>query len=493
MAYVRDYLIPAARAHGYTFTTLPASSSAFANGNVHVTPSWADEATLVVTKTLYVWPTFVMHDLFLFTVALTAAIGLLNIGLAFLRSREERRWRAQEVAPTRTIPVTVLLAAYNEEKLIERTIRTVLASSYPISEVVVVDDGSTDATSAVVTRLMAQDARIRLLRQPNAGKSAALNHGLTTTQGEVVITIDADTIVGAQTVSHLMRRYERDAEGRIGVVAGAVRVGNYRSNVLTRWQALEYVTQIGIDRAAQAVLNAIAIVPGACTAWRREAILEAGGFKDDNLAEDADLALTLHRLGWRVDQAGEAYAFTEAPDTMDDLLKQRVRWTYGIMQAMWKHRSLLFSRRHPGLGFFVYPMYILNQLIPLVFLPIIVVVTVLSLENGGWPKIVEFFAAFVVYQFLVSFLAISFLGEDRGLLRIVPIYRVIYEPLRAYLLYATVVSALKGIQMRWNRVHRTGSVDPHLGAAAQRHGTVAPVGLTPEAERPGAPAPGGPR
>jgi biofilm PGA synthesis N-glycosyltransferase PgaC len=296
-----------------------------------------------------------------------------------------------------------------------------------------------------------------------------------------VVTIDADTIITPTTVTNLLRRYERDAEGRIGAVAGVVRVGNFGTNLLTRWQALEYVTQIGVDRAAQASLDAIAIVPGACTAWRREALLEAGGFKTDNLAEDADLALTMHGLGWRVEQDDAAYAFTEAPETLDDLLKQRVRWTYGIMQAMWKHRRLLFSRRHPGLGFYVYPQYLVSQLIPFVFLPMTVVVTITSMENGGWLQILAFFGAFVVYQMIMSLLAVKLMDEDRDLLRIVPLYRVIYEPLRAYLLYATVFSALKGVQMRWNRVHRTGTVEESLDRARREPGSaMSELALSPE-------------
>ena len=142
------------------------------------------------------------------------------------------------------------------------------------------------------------------------------------------------------------RRFVHDTAGDLGAVAGVVRVGNRTANILTRWQALEYVSQIGVDRAAQSLIDGIAIVPGACAAWRHSALQSAGGFKTDTLAEDADLAMTLHENGWRVEQDDEAHAFTEAPETLDDLLKQRIRWMYGVMQTMWKHRGLLFSVRH---------------------------------------------------------------------------------------------------------------------------------------------------
>lgn len=459
VAYVRDYLIPAARENGFTFTAMHVDNVALAEANTPVAVGIADRTVLAITKALYVWPNTVMFGLFAFSVVLAVAAAVLNIVLAVRRRRSEARIRAaEESSVPRLVDVSVLLAAYNEEKVIERTLRAVLASHYPIREIMVVDDGSTDSTAERVRALAATDERIRLAQQPNRGKSAALNHGLRLVRGCMVVTIDADTLVTPQTIAEAARVFARDTEGRVGVVAGAIRVGNHRTNILTRWQALEYVTQVGIDRAAQAALQAIAIVPGACAAWRREAIIAAGGFKTDNLAEDAELALTMHELGWKVDQADAAVSYTEAPTSVDDLLKQRVRWTYGIMQAMWKHRGLLGDRRHPGLGFYVFPMYVLGQFVPFLFLPGTVVVTFLLLQSGAWLLVAGFFVGFVVYQLLLSSIAVRLQDADPRQLWIVPLYRLIYEPMRAYLLYATALCAVKGVRVRWNRVTRTGTV-----------------------------------
>lgn len=460
--YTLNRLIPAAAAHGYSFRTVQSGNTGAAAANVRVAPSWADKTTLIVTKALFQWPTSVMLVLFVTTLTLAFTFGAVNTVLALIRHRRRRRTTWGDPSQWPLIPVTVLLAAFNEEAVIERTIRSVLRSDYPILEVLVVDDGSTDRTAGIVRELAEQDSRVRLLTQTNAGKSAALNTGIARLRGEIVVTIDADTLVTPTTVTNLVRRFVHDTEGDLGAVAGVVRVGNRSTNLLTRWQALEYVAQIGIERAAQSLVNGIAIVPGACAAWRRTALLASGGFPAETLAEDADLAMTMHENDWRVEQDDEAYAFTEAPQTLDDLLKQRVRWTFGIMQATWKHRRLLFNTKHLGIGFYVLPNYVVSLLVPLLLLPLTVVMTVLAFQSGGAAVVALGFAVFVAFQFVQAAIAVTLMGESRKHLLMVPLYRVIFEPLRAYLLYATVVAAVKGTEVKWNRVTRNGTVDATL-------------------------------
>lgn len=485
VAYVKDRLIPAARANGYTFAGVQHLNAELADANVAVTPSLADRATLVATRALYLWPTALMRGLFFSTVSLAFALAMLNAVLAMIRHHRLRRRTWPDLSDRPPLAVTVLLAAYNEQTVIERTIRSVLRSDYPVHEVLVVDDGSSDDTAAIVSRLAREDPRVRLLRQANAGKSAALNNGIAHLRGEVVVTIDADTLVVPQTVTNLVRRFADDVDGSLGVVAGVVRVGNRKANILTRWQALEYVAQIGVDRAAQSMLNAIAIVPGACAAWRRSALQAAGGFRTDNLAEDADLAMTMHEFGFRVEQDDEAYAFTEAPESLDDLLKQRIRWTYGILQTMWKHRRLMFDRRHPGIGFYVLPNYLLSLLIPLGLFPLTLVMLVVAVQNDGAWLLAGSFGVFVFYQLVLSVIAIRLMDESWSHLLVVPLYRLIFEPLRAYLLYSTAFSALKGVRVSWNRVSRTGTVDLRLdGGVAPATVTVATADTLPVRRRP---------
>lgn len=353
----------------------------------------------------------------------------------------------------------MVLAAYNEAPVIARTLRTILASDYPIIEVLVVNDGSKDGTARVVQAVAADDPRVVLLNQANAGKAHALNHGLRQARGEYIMTLDADTMLTRSTITNLVRHFALDREGTLGAVAGVVRVGNRRQNLLTRWQALEYLTQIGVERAAQDALGAISIIPGACAAWRKQAILDVGGYSSATLAEDCDLSLSFHETGWRVTQDDAAIAYTEAPQDVDALLAQRSRWTYGTLQAIWKHRGMLFRRRYGFLGWYVLPSYVLSILAPVIFLPFLVVISVIAVREQGFVVLVVYFALFLIAHVAVAAVGVRLMRERVRHLLMVPIYRIVYEPLRAYLLYTSLYLALRGVRMGWKKLARTGTVD----------------------------------
>jgi cellulose synthase/poly-beta-1,6-N-acetylglucosamine synthase-like glycosyltransferase len=206
---------------------------------------------------------------------------------------------------------------------------------------------------------------VRLERQANAGKAAALNHAIALARGEVLVCLDADTLFTPRTLPRLARHF---ADPRVGAVAGNVKVGN-RVNLWTRWQAIEYVVSQSLDRRANALLNAVTVVPGAVGAWRREAVAAAGGFLHDTLAEDMDLTWRLRRAGWRVVNEPGALGFTEAPDSLNALFKQRFRWTYGTLQCLWKHRDAL--GRYGWFGRVVLPSLWLFQIAYQVLSPII--------------------------------------------------------------------------------------------------------------------------
>lgn len=494
VAYV-EKLISNARSQGYTFHTMPQVSPDIAGDGAPTQVTLRDRLVHAWARVVVTWPSTLMGGLFAVALVLTAGLGIFNMLCVFVRRR--RRAALAEPHPLEVdVPTSVVLAAYNEEVVIERTLRSILESVHPVTEVIVVDDGSADATAEIVARVAQEDARVRLVRQENAGKSAALNHGMTAATGEVVVTLDADTILTPWTISRLVRHFwlddieaERDpdpARKRLGAVAGTVRVGNRTASWLTRWQALEYVTQIGLDRAAQDTLGAISIVPGACAAWRREAILRAGGYSTDTLAEDCDLALTLQRQGWRITQADDAIAYTEAPETVDDLLAQRSRWTFGTMQAVYKHRRLLFGRGTGFLGWFVLPNYVLSLLVPWVFLPFVAVMAVLSLEHEGAGILLTYFALFLLVHLVLSAVAIRLMDEKWVHLLYAPLYRVVHEPLRAYLLYTSVHLAIVGGRLGWQKLDRSGSELDEDGATALP--TQRPeVALAPPAPRPSTP------
>ena len=207
--------------------------------------------------------------------------------------------------------VSVLIPAYNEEKVIALTVERILSSDYRNLEVLVIDDGSADHTAEVVRNRFADEKRVTLISIPNGGKANALNTALRQATGTVVVALDADTQFNADTISRLVRWF---ADPEIGAVAGNAKVGN-RINMITRWQALEYIVAQNLERRALSALDTLTVVPGAVGAWRREALLDMGGFPADTLAEDQDLTIAIQTAGYRVLFDTTAIAWTEAPAT----------------------------------------------------------------------------------------------------------------------------------------------------------------------------------
>ncbi|MGY1659620.1 bifunctional polysaccharide deacetylase/glycosyltransferase family 2 protein [Geodermatophilus sp. SYSU D00705] len=456
IAYVED-LIAEAKAAGYSFTTMPQSQPSI-DTVTGVSVSLWDRLALWGAEVLFVLPPDLLYVLFVVALVTMLGFGLFNAVLAVARAK--RRIRPVNMGRP---PVSVLIAAFNEEKVIARTLDYLLASKYPIGEIIVVDDGSTDGTSAAVRSVADRDERVRLIRQDNAGKWAALNNGFAEARHEFVVTLDADTLFTPTTVARLMEQFHSP---RVGAVAGVIKVGNYSTNVITRWQALEYVTQIGLERAAGALLNAVMVVPGACAAWRKAAVLEAGGYDNATLAEDCDLTLALHQHGWQVEQADQAVAWTEAPETLDALLRQRVRWMYGTIQAVWRHRNMLLRPRYGWLGMLFMPMTVVTLVVPLVFTPLILLGVVQTLADQGPLMLALYFGLFAVVYGLLAVIAVKLLDERAEHLLMVPVYRLIYEPLRVYLLYASLGTAVRGIRLGWGKLARTAHMDEVATATA---------------------------
>jgi poly-beta-1,6 N-acetyl-D-glucosamine synthase len=475
--YVRR-LIAHAKSQGYTFTTMPDVNPWLADRVFDVKPTIWDKLTLNLVQLWFVWPSVLLRALFVMAVTFVVIIGLGNCVIAAIRRRRRKTivWPSVTEDP---VPVSVVLAAYNEEQIIDRTLRSVLSSKYPLTEVIVVNDGSTDNTAEKVAEIARRDPRVQLVNQENTGKAGALNIGLEKASSEIIVTLDADTMLTPATVGRLVRHLAADATGRLGAVAGVVRVGNRRRNLLTRWQALEYLTQIGVERAAQDVMGAIGIVPGACAAWRKTAIQDVGGYTEVTLAEDCDLSLSLHRAGWRVTQDDEAFAYTEAPETADALLNQRVRWTFGSLQAIWKHRDMLFRSRYRLLGWYVLPQYALAIIIPLIFMPFIVFMGIRTAQEQGIDVVLFYFMLFLAAHLIIAAVGILLMREKWRHLWMVPVYRIIYEPLRVYLLYTAVYMAVRGVRAGWNKLARTGTLDTGLVTAPQPgQQAVATVGMS---------------
>jgi poly-beta-1,6 N-acetyl-D-glucosamine synthase len=397
----------------------------------------------------------------------------LYVVLALISNGRQKR-RHWDAIPEKDWPfVSVVLPVYNEERLVEKTLAALQVSDYPRFEVVAVNDGSTDSTLAVLTEYARTWPQLRVLDQPNGGKSEASNNGIFHSQGEVVVTLDGDTLFERQTIRMFARHFCVDnGPKKLGAVAGHVKVGNRRS-LITAWQSLEYLSGICVTRMAEGLMGAISIVPGACAAWRREALIQAGGYSTDTLAEDADLTLSLQRLGYSIVQENRAVAWTEAPMTVTGLAKQRLRWTYGNIQTIYKHRGMIFNARYGALGLLTLPYAVLSVIIPLLFMPMTIVVAVVNLSRGEWQAIAIFAVFVAATHMIISTVAVIMVREDPSHLLMVPIYRLIYEPLRAYVIFGATLQALRGRVVGWYRPERTDSV--LLSVATEPGGMTAAV------------------
>jgi cellulose synthase/poly-beta-1,6-N-acetylglucosamine synthase-like glycosyltransferase/peptidoglycan/xylan/chitin deacetylase (PgdA/CDA1 family)/spore germination protein YaaH len=398
-----------------------------------------------------------------------AAIALGLARLAFLGTLAV--WHRFNSIPPPTIDpetgplVSVLIPCFNEEKVIVSSTTRILESSWKNIEVLILDDGSSDGTAAEVERAFADDPRVRLLRFENGGKARALNRGLAATRGSVIVALDADTLFPKETIGLLARWFENP---RIGAVAGNALVGN-RLNIVTRWQALEYVTAQNLERRALDALGAVTVVPGAVGAWRREALEALGGYPADTLAEDQDLTIAVQRAGWQVDFDPEARAYTEAPDSIRGLLKQRFRWSFGTLQCLWKHRSGLFDRQRPVLGFFALPQIWLFQIILTVAAPLVDLGAVWSIVAAimthyshpvEWSpedlvRTLSYWCTFVLVDISAAMLGMAL--ERRapwGELIWIPVQRFGYRQMMYYVVVKAVITAVRGPRVGWGKLER---------------------------------------
>lgn len=457
-------LIDAIRARGYRLVTVGELAG--------LTPAQAmpasdrDPAALALDRVgfgLFRTLNRLLTGLFITAIALGLARLVFLAGLALVH-----RWT--QASPGNLDPetgplVSVLIPCFNEEKVIAASVARILESEWRNIEVLVLDDGSKDATAEAVRRAHGSDPRVTLLSFENGGKARAVNRGLAVAKGEYVVALDADTLFPPKTIGRLMRWF---ADPRIGAVAGNAIVGN-RLNIVTRWQALEYVTAQNLERRALAALGAVTVVPGAVGAWRKSVLDALGGYPSDTLAEDQDLTIACQRAGWKVAFDPAAQAFTEAPDTVAGLLKQRFRWSFGTLQCVWKHRAALFDRKTPALGFVALPQIWLFQILLAVAAPLVDLAVVWSLVSGLYGVIAHpmewspddtvrgllYWAVFILVDLSAGALGMAL--EKRAPwadLPYLPVQRFGYRQLMYYVVVKSVLTAVRGGRVGWGKLER---------------------------------------
>jgi len=445
-------LVPSLRARGFRFVTVSQLAGLSPTQVALPTRTWdrARGHLLVATLAAARWTTAVLAVLL---VLATALFALRIVVLFFLARRHARVVRGRAPGPTFRPPVSILVPAFNEASGVELAVRSLASSSYPDFELIVVDDGSTDGTGELVERLGLPG--VEVLRQANGGKPTALNRGLAAASHEIVVMVDADTMFEPETLGKLVQPL---ADPKVGAVSGNTKVGNRRS-LLGTWQHIEYVMGFNLDRRLYDVLECIPTVPGAIGAFRRRALDEIGGISDATLAEDTDVTIALGRAGWRVVYAEDARAWTEAPASLGALWRQRYRWCYGTLQAVWKHRAAMWRPDEGRIGRRGLPYLLLFQIALPLLAPLIDVFSIYGLLFLGMLWVGACWVVFIGLQLALGWYAFRLDGESPRPLVAMPLQQLVYRQLMYLVVVESVLTALRGTRLRWRPSHRAGDVE----------------------------------
>jgi cellulose synthase/poly-beta-1,6-N-acetylglucosamine synthase-like glycosyltransferase/spore germination protein YaaH/peptidoglycan/xylan/chitin deacetylase (PgdA/CDA1 family) len=458
LPHIIDYL----QKQGYRFITLDKYLGKTRNQLMPAVPKgeeyYAMQANLTLATIIYETSDFITALFIIFLI-----LGMARLVFMYtLTVREKHKERRQKLQPSdfsgsQYPKVSIIVPAYNEKVNAVSSLENLLKQDYPSLDIIFVDDGSKDNTYKCVKEAFDGNPKMKILTKPNGGKASALNYGIAHTDAEYVVCIDADTKLLPDAVSIMMRHFFADKDCKVGAVAGNVKVGNQR-NMLTRWQAIEYTTSQNFDRMAYSNINAITVVPGAIGAFRKSAIEDAGGLTTDTLAEDCDLTIRVLKAGYRVENENKAVALTEAPEKIGQFVRQRTRWSFGVMQTFWKHRRAIFDKKYKGLGLWALPNMLVFQFIIPTFSPIADILMILGMFSGNAGRILLYYIAFLIVDASVSIMAYIFEKERLWVLLWIIPQRFFYRWIMYYVLFKSYMKAIKGELQTWGVLKRTGNV-----------------------------------
>ena len=378
---------------------------------------------------------------------LTFWYNFLTIPLAVYHKIRE----VKEAGPATEYPtVSIIVPAYNEEKVIAKTIESLIEADYPSKEIIVVDDGSTDMTLEIAKQYTKYG--VKVYHKENGGKWSAINYGLKFAKGDVVVTTDADCVVGRDSLKELVKRF---SDPKVVAVAGNIKVLN-RENLITKCQALEYVLSISIFRRALDLTGAVPVVPGSLGAFRRRALQGVGLYDKDTFVEDFDLTTKLLKMGSTVQASTFALAYTEAPATLRDLYRQRMRWYRGNLQTHVKHRDAFTNPRYSFLQRLSLPFILTWMTLLPVAGVVVLAASILAVLSGAYIQVATLFLVFVALQMLQSLIALEIDEEDRKLAVYAPLFVIGYKQLIDFFTLKAVFDLLTKRKGTWTRVRRIG-------------------------------------
>jgi len=353
-----------------------------------------------------------------------------------------------------TKKVSVIIPAYNEEKVIEQSIKSIINQTYKNLELIVVDDGSTDNTS-VLAQKYTDLPNVKVLKKVNGGKANAINYGIEHSSGELIMIVDADSKLEKKAVE-LMARYFEDPE--IAAVAGSVYVSN-KVNLITKLQTLEYIEGLNMVRNGQAFLKLVNIIPGPIGMFRKKALYEVGLYDDDTFAEDCDVTLKLIAHGYKIDFESEAVAKTEAPENIFDLIKQRYRWTRGILQAIKKHKSLLWNfKDNPSASLTMWYMLFESVFWPFMDIWTNIFIIYLSITTGVSILILYWWSLFTILDVAGALYCILITNESLSLVFYAIFYRLFFIQFINLVKILSTIEEWFGIKMEWGKLERKGRI-----------------------------------
>lgn len=353
--------------------------------------------------------------------------------------------------------ISIIIPVFNEARIIERSVKSLLELDYPDFEIIMVNDGSTDNTKEIAESLVGykkgiyKDVKISLVNKPNGGKASALNLGIKLSEAEFVLCMDGDSLLSQSSLKMAVRHFVNPS---IGAVAGNVKVLN-RGKFFTDLQALEYLEGLNMARSAQSSIELVNIIPGPIGLFRKKAIESAGFYTSDTFAEDADLTLRLLSAGWKIYYEPKSISYTEAPETLYQLLKQRYRWTRGILQSIRKHKKLLVNPtiNFPG-SFILWSMFYEALIWPPMNLAAHLFFIVAALVFGFSSLIFYWWAGLALLDIAAALYCAAAEKEEFRLIGFAVIYRMIFILIIDICKTMSTIEEFLGIKMTWGKLER---------------------------------------